>query len=699
MNDLERICREGKIDQKIIEREKARAMGVSAEQNAGYDFFSTMTNTRSSYFQQEIDPDLSVYPIDYLEPGAVLSGRYKILSLLGTGGMGRVYLVLDLERDQPIALKCLHPARMGVDLDTKLRRELAINERLTHEGIVRTYTLDRDPQRQMLFLTMEYVRGSTLADLIKAQAGKYPPWPITQVLAWLHQLAVILDYAHANGVIHRDLKPANIMIRDLKQVKILDFGGAWEMCDKQVRDAANVLGTAYYMAPEQIEAGTLSAATDIYTLSVIAFQLITGRLPQPGMPGPSALIDGLARDVDQVLAKGMHWLADSRYQTAMSLYRDLQAAIGAEKVKNRILPQDDMLRLNTRSVLDQEVVTAENVALASNSDTALELVNTLEVKALEEKVRKRFSWPRLLKRITEKRPAWLPVVVERSAPELGDWEPQWQNIPRGTLMPLPPTVPLSQDLIRRCLLSRHGYPLLEFVYIPGGSFVCSGKIEANTDGENHLHTLDIDGFWIARTPVTNLVWSVFIAESGYHPHTTGYKSYYLRHWQGNHTMPDQTLWHRPVVWLSLPAIWAFCDFYGLSLPSEIQWEKAARGADIRPYPWGDLPPNPDLCNCNAWHGGITPVDQFPLSQSPFGLLDCVGNAFEWCADRWEPQPCHTHSTKTPILKANTERERVALRSSHYNTPYALINCSHRRGMLPYQSNAHTGFRPTIDWRR
>ena len=166
---------------------------------------------------------------------------------------------------------------------------------------------------------------------------------------------------------------------------------------------------------------------------------------------------------------------------------------------------------------------------------------------------------------------------------------------------------------------------MNMVEIPEGDFLY-GYANAQAD-EKPQRTIFLPSFRISRTPVTNKQWDVFLQESGYKPSKEKHDGDYLKHW--NRGVCPKQLENHPVVNVSKHSAEAFCSFYGLRLPTEQEWEKAARGKDGRLYPWGNQPPEWWLCNFNNLHKGTTPVGSFPQGASPYGLLDCAGNVNEW----------------------------------------------------------------------
>src|SRR5882724_2850251 len=188
-------------------------------------------------------------------PGAIITGRYRLVALLGRGGMGEVYRADDLTLDQPVALKFLpegtagDPARLA-----QFHNELRVARQVSHKNVCRLYDLgDADGRR---FLTMEYVDGEDLASLLR-RIGRIPQDKAVDIA---RQLCAGVSAAHERGVLHRDLKPANIMLDGDGNVRITDFGIATAGADA----AAAVAGTPQYMAPELLAGGPASIKSDIY---------------------------------------------------------------------------------------------------------------------------------------------------------------------------------------------------------------------------------------------------------------------------------------------------------------------------------------------------------------------------------------------------------------------------------------------------
>ena len=202
-------------------------------------------------------------------PGTVLAGRYRIVALLGQGGMGEVYRADDLTLGQPVALKFLPAAAASEEMLSRLRGEVRTARRVSHRNVCRVHDIGEADGRQ--FLSMEYVDGEDLATLLK-RIGRLPP---DKALDVARRVCAGLAAAHEKGVLHRDLKPANVMLDRQGEVVITDFGLAAMAGQVPENDARS--GTPSYMAPEQLEKGEVTAKSDIYALGLVLYEIFTGK--------------------------------------------------------------------------------------------------------------------------------------------------------------------------------------------------------------------------------------------------------------------------------------------------------------------------------------------------------------------------------------------------------------------------------------
>jgi eukaryotic-like serine/threonine-protein kinase len=201
-------------------------------------------------------------------------GRYLLEGELGRGGMAAVHLARDSELDRPVAVKVLAGHLSGdEDLRERFVREARMAAGLSHPNVVQVFDAGEEDGR--LFIVMEYVPGVTLADEL-GRAGKLAPAAAVELAL---QACAGLEHAHETGLVHRDVKPGNLLLREDGVLKITDFGIARAVEATQLTQVGSVLGTAAYLSPEQAAGERVTAATDIYGLGVVLYELLTGRTP------------------------------------------------------------------------------------------------------------------------------------------------------------------------------------------------------------------------------------------------------------------------------------------------------------------------------------------------------------------------------------------------------------------------------------
>jgi len=209
-----------------------------------------------------------------LEPGMMLGERYEILKSLGEGGMGAVYKARDHELDRMVALKVIRPELAGhPDILRRFKQELILARQVTHKNVVRIFDLGTADGRK--FITMDFIEGSDLKSIIN-ERGKIPA---VEAVPIVQQICRGLEAAHLEGVVHRDLKPQNIMVDDAGRVWLMDFGLARSMELSGLTRTGVLMGTPDYMSPEQARAERVEAQSDLFSLGIIFFEMLTGRLP------------------------------------------------------------------------------------------------------------------------------------------------------------------------------------------------------------------------------------------------------------------------------------------------------------------------------------------------------------------------------------------------------------------------------------
>ncbi len=282
-------------------------------------------------------------------------GRYKIVRELGRGAMGVVYHAIDPNIGRPVAIKTIQfgGGRKPEELQRmrdRLFREARAAGILSHPGIVTIY--DVDQQDDLAYIAMEYVDGPTLEQVLSEGAAM----PQERMFGILGQTAAALDYAHSKGIVHRDIKPANIMMTADGTCKITDFGIAKLTTSEQLTRTGSIVGTPHYMSPEQVQGQGVDGRSDQFSLTVIAYEMLTGEKPYTGehlttvvykivaeepVP-PRRLNPTLTPAIEGVLRKGLAKRPEQRYKNCQEFSSALEAACASSKGW-KLMPRAGML--------------------------------------------------------------------------------------------------------------------------------------------------------------------------------------------------------------------------------------------------------------------------------------------------------------------------------------------------------------------
>ena len=277
----------------------------------------------------------------FLTAGHLLAHRYEVLSLLGEGGMGAVYKAHDVELGRMVALKVIRPdlARNRAVLD-RFKQELILATQVTHRNVVRIYDLGE--AEGIKFITMEYVEGEDLGTIIHKRTKLTPQ----EAVAVIEQVCRALEAAHNVGVIHRDLKPQNIMWETATgRILVMDFGLAKTLEGDRMTQTGAMVGTMEYMSPEQALAGNLDRRSDIFSLGLIFYELLTGQTPfradsalaslikrtQERVVPVSELDKSVPPELSQIVGRCLERDVALRYQSASELLADLELWSGTGK--------------------------------------------------------------------------------------------------------------------------------------------------------------------------------------------------------------------------------------------------------------------------------------------------------------------------------------------------------------------------------
>lgn len=273
--------------------------------------------------------------------GRLYGGRYEIEEKIGAGGMAIVYKAKDTLLNRTVAIKVLREQYASDDgFIRRFRREAQSAASLSHQNIVSIYDVGKDGQED--YIVMEYVKGQTLKDIISNQA----PLPAEKAIYIIRQIGEALAHAHANHIIHRDIKPLNILISTDGRAKVTDFGIARAASAATLTHTGDIVGSVHYLSPEQAQGAQTTVQSDIYSLGIILYELITGKVPyngdtpitialkhiqeEPELPGK--IISGVSAELDTVIMKALAKSLEDRYKSATEFLGDLERILTGQTI-------------------------------------------------------------------------------------------------------------------------------------------------------------------------------------------------------------------------------------------------------------------------------------------------------------------------------------------------------------------------------
>lgn len=333
--------------------------------------------------------------------GKRISGRYKILDMIGGGGMANVYLAHDMILDRNVAVKML---RLDLTNDEefirRFHREAQSATSLNHPNIVNIY--DVGEEDDLYYIVMEHVDGQTLKQYIQ----QYSPIGVEETIGIMRQLTSAISNAHQNHIVHRDIKPHNILVDPNGTVKITDFGIAMALSATSITQTNSVLGSVHYLSPEQARGGMANKKSDIYSLGIVMFELLTGRLPFSGESAVSIALKHLQSEtpsvrrwnpaipqsVENIVLKATAKDPFHRYNSVDEMDDDLRTALNSERLsesKFQIPIDNDATKAIPVITNDRPLKNLDETIVHSNSEK-------LKDKGTAKEKKKRKKWPIIL---------------------------------------------------------------------------------------------------------------------------------------------------------------------------------------------------------------------------------------------------------------------------------------------------------------
>lgn len=533
-----------------------------------------------------------------INPGQNVAGRYTVLQLIGRGGMGCIYRVRDNTLNEEVALKTLLPQfvrdKMVVE---RFFNEARIARKLAHPNIVRVH--DIGSAEGMVYISMELVRGQSLRNYMERlmPGTRLPP---AEVLRVAEDLCVALEYAHQYTV-HRDIKPENIMLDEKGVVKLMDFGISKLMANTRMTGASVVMGTPFYMSPEQLRnSRDVDARADIFSVGVVLYEILTGSVPTGVPKPPSVVVPDLPKRVDEVVGKCVEPDPAKRYQNASELRAAIRG-LRQEMEQSGVAPVPTPKFVRGGVSMPQGLMgwlsSAACVAITAGALFAIEQgrAQTAAV-AVAPQPAGAVDYLTLAGRARDKAQGASGSEAQRI---LADAERYWMAANDGG------GDAAAEAALRAYLgvLMHAGLP--EMVYIPGGP--------AQTGGSQ----VAVPAFFMDRREVSFAEFAAFCNEE---------------RWRSGVTAGEE-MGALPAVNLTTYDAQAYAAAKGKRLPSSAQWSRAAQLDDLgRRYPWeGDYAP--ERCNCET--GVPAPVSEHAEDITALGCVNMLGNVAEWTRDSRE----------------------------------------------------------------
>jgi formylglycine-generating enzyme required for sulfatase activity/tRNA A-37 threonylcarbamoyl transferase component Bud32 len=621
--------------------------------------------------------------VSQLEPGAVFGKDFRILRPLREGGMGAVYVAEQLSTGKERALKVMTPA-LASDPATRERfvLEAHAGSRIESDHIVEVVTAGIDEATNSPYLVMELLRGEELADAV-ARVG---PLPLGDVAELFSQIGHALEMAHAQGIVHRDLKPENIFLASSRRrdvaftAKILDFGIAKLVEDSMKKTGTQPLGTPLFMAPEQTDRkGPIRPATDVWALGLIAFRLLTGRdywiadgslgallreicvdpMPpaserakelaaRPLQPGEFSVAQ-LPQGFDGWFARSVNRDVSARFANAGEAVRAFMVFVTSDAPRGALFASTGPVGSG-----------AAKIQASSGGVTATALGSTQAAtdSAVAQTARAREGG-------SVARIAFAAIGVALIGGVGATYALRHGSPSSSGVTPTATPSATATPSVTPTPSATAGACPEGMVFIAGGTGFMGSRDLPDAAHAAPAHQVEVSSFCLDRTEVTTRSYLECANGGKCEKAPTKVKlpklsAKEVRFYGSLCNAAHEDRGDHPINCVAWSMADDFCRFRGARLPTEAEWEYAARGPSQRDYPWGDTPPGPKNLNacgteCAEWFRttmgvknqatmynandgfpGTAPVGSFDAGASAAGVLDLAGNVWEWTADWYGP---------------------------------------------------------------
>ncbi len=626
-----------------------------------------------------------------LSLGQILNNRYRIVKLLGQGGMGAVYRAWDINLNMAIAIK--ENLDVSSEAQRQFQREAQILAHLSHPNLPRVGDHFLIPG-QGQYLVMDFVEGEDLASMLIRTSG---PLPEAQVLPWITQVCQALTYLHSQNppIIHRDIKPANIKVTPQGKAMLVDFGIAKVFNSSMKTTMGARAVTRGYSPPEQYGQGSTDPLTDVYALGATSYALLTGHQPIESIQRstgtmllpPRQLNPLVSPSTENAILKAMEIVPAKRWQ---SMEEFEKALVSSSSPPSPILPEKDR---SGKEKVNQTVVapyTPENQPWQHSAPVPQAWQSPAPVDQPWQS-----SSP-------EPQPWEIPAPVPSS--RLSSVLSYLRSLPKSWLLGAAGLVALvllailivSAVLGKSQITDKQG---VKMRLIPEGAFTMGGHVDESVeeckkvdgilcgriwfDDQEPSHSIFLDDFYMDLTEVTNVMYQRCVG-AGNCTEPIDKSSSSRRNYYGN---PDYKEY--PVIHVNWEQARDYCEWRGARLPTEAEWEKAAQGGlKGKLYPWGDQEPDCERANYNNCVGDTSKVGSYPTND--YGLFDMAGNVEEWIWDWYSSDYYASSPSDNPSGPASGESR--GYRGSNYLYTGENLIVYTRWGQEPSKSNEYLGFR-------
>ena len=593
-----------------------------------------------------------------------VGNKYEVLRRIGGGGMAEVFLARHRVHGGFVAIKVLasHLAR-DPSIVARFEQEARTAASLSgHPNIVPIFDIGKE--NGLYYLIMEYVSGEDLGSYLRREGKLQPPFA-ANIIA---QTAEGLSWSASKSVVHRDLKPSNILLDVTGRAILLDFGISkiTDIADGLTRPGES-LGTPFYMSPEQIRGEGCDIRSDLYSLGVVFFELLTGSRPFENESSAAVQMAHLAtpppslRQYDpdlppaceHIVQKLLMKRPEDRYQTPRDLLEELHA-LGASSGASTLRPYIDASLVNdlllNSPVAIIEMDPSRKQSATPSSVTPGSLASPTQISAQTSSSQEE-------------------ATVDNSS-RLRTWGVIVAGI-TSIIMVVGVVVLVLMMVNRRpkpTFVDSHGRMML----VPAGKFVFG---RSSPDSPNPQQELSLPAFYVDETEVSNREYGLFCQATGHAlPVNEGLISADL-----------------PVSGITFEDAKAYAAWADKRLPTEQEWEKAARGTDGRLFPWGS----------ETWIDNVPtqlqPVSSFPERKSPYGALNMAGNVFEWTVSKFPAGTQEYTDMETQLKTSAFSRDWFVVKGGSFSPHGDVFFASYlRRGFPSDQGSRFVGLRCVRD---